>query len=123
MEFPLNSPILVVKPEWLDRLLDGRKTLEIRSSGCSKPIGTRVYLSESKTGTICGSVVFRGTTGRLDEDAWNHLRPHHNVQTNDLPYGSSTHGWWFESPVRYDPPVPYAVRPGSIVWRKYQPVV
>ena len=123
-DIPLDAPILVVRPPWLELLLDGAKTLEIRGTRCAKPAGTRVYLSESCMGTVAGYVTFAGCEGPFEDlDAFRARKAEHRVGGLEaLPY-KATYGWRFEGGRRLDTPVPYMIKKGSIVWRKFRPVV
>ena len=115
----LDAPILVIKPKWLNLILNGVKTLEVRSSACRKNIGTTVFFSPSGSGQITGCATFDGSTHVEDDATWTSLRPHHCVQ-GERPY-RQTHVWRFCDAVPIVPSVPYAVRPGTVVWRKYSP--
>jgi hypothetical protein len=119
-DIPLHAPILVVKAPWIDMLLDGRKNLEVRSGPCKKPLNQRVFLSRSGTGLVEGSVTFRGSVALSNLSDWNAERPNHRVP-DDLPfYGSTTFGWRFSNPELMATPVPYRVKRGAIVWRKFE---
>ncbi len=119
MEPPsLNAPILVIKKEWLDLILDGAKTLEVRGCRCTKEVGTFVYLSQSKTGTIAGRVRFDGCSGPLELEEFMDLQSEHKVSTTTLPY-SKTFVWRFSNPIRSSNAIPYKVRKGSVIWRKF----
>ena len=115
----LDAPILVVKPKWLRLILEGVKTLEIRSTACRKELGTIVFFSPSGSGQITGCATFDGSTRVENEAAWTSLRPHHRVP-GGRPY-RKTHAWGFRNAVPIEPPVPYTVQPGTVVWRKYRP--
>lgn len=114
---PDDAPILVVKPQWLDMLLSGEKTIEIRSSACRKPIGTHIYLSASRTQQVSGRAVFAGCDGPLSRAAWDELRGGHRVDGD--PMYTRSYAWIFRDPVRFDPPIAYRARKGAIVWRKF----
>ena len=116
---PKGAPILVVAAPWVGMLLSGEKTVEVRGSACRKPPGTFVYLSESKTGTVCGRVTFAGTIDLSARREWESHRAEHCVPDADPSYGARTRGWRFRDPVRISPPVPYEVKKGAIVWRKF----
>lgn len=117
----VGAPILVVQAPWIDMILDGEKTLEVRGTACRKPIGERIYLSRSGSGAIMGSVVFLGSTPLSDDNTWSATRPEHRVQDVSPSYGGATHGWRLGAPERFAHHVPYRVRPGAIVWRKFAP--
>ena len=118
-EIPLGSPILVIKPEWLSLIMCGKKTIEIRASACRKEPGTRIYLSPSKTATVVGVATFIRSIGPMDEIEWCDLRTEH-LSEAQRPY-PKTHGWCFSNVELFTHPIPYLVKRGSIVWRKYAP--
>ena len=118
---PLDAPVLVVQRPWIEWLLDGTKRLEIRRTACRKPLGTTVYLSESGTGAVQGSVRFEGSFAIPDASAWEALRDEHRVPDAQPSYGAATHAWRFAHPVRLPTPQPYVVKPGAIIWRKFRP--
>ena len=119
MTLTLGAPILVIKPEWLKMILEGQKTLEIRSNACKKEIGTTIFFSPSKSGKITGCATFDGCF-RVDTDVnWTLLHDSHCV-SGPRPY-RNTHAWRFKDAIPLDP-IPYKVRPGTVVWRKYYPI-
>ena len=115
-----GAPILVIKPQWLKKILEGEKTLEIRSSACRKEIGTTVFFSPSGSGQITGCATFQSSTHVPSEDIWASLRLDHCVP-GERPY-RNTHAWRFCNAVTIEPPISYTVRPGTVVWRKYSPL-
>ena len=76
--------ILVVKPYWLELILSGQKTMEIRGVpyragkyflGCNRQIRAIANL---------------GTPERISTaERWIELRPRHRVMADDLPYKST----------------------------------
>lgn len=118
MEIPPGAPVLVIKPPWMNMILDGDKTLEIRSTACRKPAGTDIFLAQSRTAVVSGVVKFVGVHGPLSEEQWEALREKHRVM-GPRPYGR-TYAWEVEQAQRFTHPVPYIVNRGAIVWRKFQ---
>lgn len=114
----IDAPILVIKPEWLQLILNGEKTLEIRANTCRKTPGTAIFLSPSGSAKITGRAIFDGSIPIEDDDTWALFRPQHCVP-GARPY-RRTHAWRL-SEVMHLENIPYAVRRGSIVWRKYRP--
>ena len=85
-----GDKILVMKRYWMDLLLRGDKTLEIRN----RRLKPGLYFLGHK-GQVYGSVVvgegFRISTA----EEWNALRPQHRVPEKSLPYKNT-----FGLPVR-----------------------
>ena len=119
----VGDPILVVQEPWLTHLLSGRKTLELRGSPCRKPVDTIVYLSASGSGAIAGSVRFVGCPGPCDRAAIDARFDEHCVTCDvlDALKYTKVYGWRFADAMRAPSPIPYAVKPGAIIWRKYEP--
>ena len=118
-----GDPILVVQKPWIDKIMDGDKTLELRGTTCRKPVNTIVYLSESGTGTIVGRARFVGCDGPLDRETIDARFDEHRVTNNFLDAANyrRVYGWRFVDATRASSPIPYAVKPGAIIWRKYAP--
>lgn len=80
----VGDKILVVRRPWLELLLSGEKTLEVRPWRIrpSRP-GGRVYLG--CRGVVHAQVYFGEPVLVPDEAGWSRLRPHHRVPAG-LPY-------------------------------------
>ena len=73
--------ILVLRPHWLNLILAGEKTLEIRGQNLSAGnywLGTR--------GMIHGHAVLEPAILIGTAQAWQELRHRHRVESNELPY-------------------------------------
>ena len=115
---PKDASILIIQRPWIDLILDGRKSLEIRGKHCKKA-GERIYLALSGGGGILlGAVEFVRCHGPLSRDEWAAKASQHCVAGSALPYGSSTFAWELAKPVRFSEPVPYHHKPGIVVWTK-----
>ena len=67
---PRGASILIIQQPWIDLILDGHKTLEIRSTRCNKPEGERIYLALSGGGgVILGYVTFVACRGPLSRES------------------------------------------------------
>ena len=114
---PKGASILIIQRPWIDLLLDGHKTLEIRGQACTSKVGQRIYLALSGGGgIILGSVYFKACHGLYDKASWLYRADQHCVDGDKLPYGGRTHGWEFVQPQRFRTPVKYLVKPGVVVW-------
>ena len=100
-------PVLIIKPKWGRRILDGEKVLEIRRGNHKKHLGKRIGLCFSGTSAIQGYVDFVGTVGPLDRPMWRARRGEHCVP-GALPYGKHTWGWalanpeWRHEPIQFE---------------------
>ena len=113
---PIGSLGLVVKDPWVELILDGIKTLEIRGNRTLRR-GT-IKLIKSGTGLIVGTVDIVDVY-ELDLGFFEELKPLHCIQLEvpELPY-PKTYGWLLENPVRYDVPIPYIHPLGAVIWVK-----
>lgn len=102
--------------EWLNLILKGEKTGEIRGSIC-KHRGT-VALIESGSNLILGTVDIVDCVQITNELEWNLLKAKHcvNVPFQNLMY-NKTYMWVLENPQKFDTPVECANRKaGQVIW-------
>jgi hypothetical protein len=106
--------ILIIKRIWLELILEGKKTLEIRGQNSSKRF--RIYLALSGGGgVLLGSVEMFGVVGPLTFAEYDARRQEHCVAGCTLPY-KRTFGYELRNPQRFAQPVPYTHTPHVIVW-------
>ena len=107
--------ILILREEWLERILNGQKDLEIRGRrlrdgdiwlGCRSTIHGKARL---------GLAAVIGT-----EQEWTALRHRHLVENPALPY-KTTYGLPIQSVMRLRKPIPYEHRRGAIGIVKFRP--
>ena len=118
---PIDSPIVVLKSEWIEKFRSGGKKLEIRSQHCCKEIGTRFYLSASGSNKLTDRVEFGGSRKINSEREWRDLRDEHKNTQTKRRYGESTYAWKFNNCTTLKTPIPHKVYPGTVIWRKYFP--
>ena len=105
--------ILVLRPHWLNLILAGEKTLEIRGRNLSAGnywLGTR--------GMIHGLAVLQPAILIDSAQAWQELRHRHRVESNELPYRTT-----YALPIRRCrrvTPVPYVHPRGAVGIVKYR---
>lgn len=106
---------LIVRKEWLDKILDGGKVWEMRSTHTW--IRGRIGLIEAGTGMIVGEVALIGCGDPItQEDAESHFKAH---QVEDLTLLKKWRFPWFlEDAKRYDKPIPYDHPKGAVIWVK-----
>lgn len=109
-----KDPILVIKPEWLEIILSGRKTLEIRGKACTDKVGKQVWLCASRTAMVTAKATVTGSRP-LSKEEWESTRSQHLVPGDRL-YGNRTHAWSLEAVQRV---VPIAIvrKHGSVDWQ------
>lgn len=103
---------LVVKKEWLDKILDHGKVWEMRTT--KTKITGRIGLIQSGTGLIVGEVDLFGCSPNpiiIDEG----LIKYHHV--NDLELLKKwKYAWYLKNAKRYDKPIPYKHPKGAVIW-------
>ena len=111
----VGDRILILQPVWLDLILAGDKTMEIRGSslrpgkyflGCKKQILAVAHLGLPRRITTV--------------EKWVELRPLHCVASDELPY-KRTFGLPIMSVHRVSAAIPYAHPRGAISIVKYRP--
>lgn len=112
--------ILIVRKPWIDLILDGEKTWEIRGNDTKKR--GRILLAESGTGLVMGSAELYHTCILLKEDFEAYHRKHRiEAEFEELPY-KNPHIWWLRHPNRFEKPVPYVHPQGAVIWVKGEAV-
>ena len=83
---PRGASILIIQQPWIDLILNGHKTLEIRGTKCNKPFGEQVYLALSGGGGISlGAVKFVACHGPLSRAEYASRADGHCVAGDALP--------------------------------------
>ena len=113
---PCGASILIIQQPWIDLILDGHKTLEIRGMRCKKPEGERIYLALSGAGGwVLGAATFVACHSPLSRAEYASLADGHRVAGDALPY-SATYAWEVRLPERFRLPVSYCHKLGQVVW-------
>ena len=86
--------VLIIQPEWLQKILEGIKTWEIRGSK-SKKAGQVIYLAGSGTSTIYARVKFEACHGPLTQNEWDANVRRHCVMMHTRAYGAHTYAYQF----------------------------
>ena len=68
---------LIIKKKWLDKILSGEKTIEVRGSN-TKHVGERIFLLESGTHLVRGTCIIMNTFSMSCSD-WCKEAAHHCV--------------------------------------------
>ena len=107
--------ILILRGEWLEKILDGTKTLEIR--------GSRLREGDVWLGNRC-RIVGKARLGMAapisTKEEWTALRPQHLVTDADLPY-NHTWGLPLKEVVQLRDTIPFLHRRGAIGIVKFRP--
>jgi len=112
---PDDATILVIQWPWIDLILDGIKSLEVRGKVCMREPGERIYLACSGLGGyLLGTVTFVKCHGPLTKAEWAATRMQHCVDGDDRPYGDSTYAYEFTKPERFSNPLQYTAKRGWV---------
>ncbi|MCR8848438.1 ASCH domain-containing protein [Rossellomorea sp. SC111] len=106
---------LIVKSPWIELILEGKKTWEIRGSN-TKTRGT-IALIKSGSGMVYGEVNLNDSRELTLKD-YQVSNEFHRVQRENceaLPY-KKTYAWVLEKPRIYKKPIPYKHPMGAIIW-------
>ena len=110
---------LLVRSPWVDMILEGRKTWEIRGSNTN--IRGRIGLIRSGSGLVIGTCDLIDVEGPLSianlrRNVSNHLVPLNNLKVG-LPY-QNTYAWVLRDAKVLRQPVPYNHPQGAVIWVK-----
>lgn len=110
---------LIIKHKWLELILKGKKTIEIRGSDTKKK-GETIYLLESGTSRVAGTCKIAATYPISCSD-WSEERENHCV---DISYKdlkkiySNPYAWILEDVKPLDKEIYYKHPKGAVVWVK-----
>lgn len=105
---------LIVKKEWLDKILDGSKPWELRSTKTN--IRGRIALIESGTGLIVGEITLYGCSPTPIPKN-KKLIKYHRVENLEL-LDKWKYAWYLKDAERYEKPIPYVHPQGAVIWVK-----
>ena len=109
---------LLIKSPWIDKILAGEKTWEIR--GSRTKIRGPIALIRSGSGQIVGVAELVDCLGPLSLDEMlKNVRKHRvdaaRLKDNGMSY-KTTHAWVLKNAQRLDDPIPYKHPSGAIIW-------
>jgi hypothetical protein len=108
---------LIIKSPWIELILEGKKTWEIRGSN-TKTRG-RIALIMSGSGKVLGEINIIDSKELTLKD-YREGREFHCVESetcHQLPY-KKTYAWVLDAPEIYQNPVPYKHPMGAVIWVK-----
>ena len=110
------TSVLVLKQQWLDAILKGEKSMELR--GCaSRKVGQTIYLMASKTDFITGKATI-ASCKPLSEDEFRETRALHKSVAAAKPY-KKTFGWMLID-VECIPPLHHIRKRGCVGFSVYE---
>ena len=108
---------LFIKQPWIDLILDGKKSWEIR--GSNTKIRGRIALIESGTGEVKGYVDLTDSL-KVEDDFFDsnsdkHQIPSERFNSKNMPY-KNTHAWVFKNPRRLKKGIKFKMKQGCVIW-------
>jgi hypothetical protein len=106
---------LIIRSPWINLILNGEKTWEIR--GSATKIRDTIGLIESGTSTIVGTAVLTGCQ-QLSPALYLTSTEFHGIphpEDEPLPY-STIYAWHLTHPQRFALPIPYHHPHGAVIW-------
>lgn len=104
---------LIIKKPWIDYILEGKKTWEIRGSKTN--IRGQIELIQSGSGLVVGSCEIIDCKELTLDDYKNNTDKHNIKNVEALPY-KRTYAWIIANVVRYKEPRMYKHPQGAIIW-------
>ena len=123
----VNSGIkkaLIIRKPWINMILDGSKTWEMRSR-YSRPQG-KIALIESGSGLIVGECVHIGSWDRItDKEEFTEPKKFHGMSAEniDLIIGKWDVPWELRQAMRYENPIGYQHPQGAVTWVNLQNLI
>ncbi|MFC1696874.1 ASCH domain-containing protein [Nanoarchaeota archaeon] len=103
---------LIIKKPFIDLILDGKKTWEIRSSNVN--IRGKIGLIQSGSGTIVGTCILKDSIGPLSKEEFNNNSDKHKANWDNITY-KKTFAWVLDKAERIEP-ISYNHPQGAIIW-------
>lgn len=104
---------LIIKEPWIDYILEGKKTWEIR--GCKTNIRGKIELIQSGSGLVVGSCNIIDCKELTLKEYSNNVDKHNILEIKTLPY-KRTYAWVISDAMRFDKPRKYKHPQGAIIW-------
>jgi len=105
---------LIIKQHWLDLILNGRKTWEIR--GSNTHIRGRIALACSGYGQLWGEADLVDVVPVTTAEAIEANRDKHQIPASVLWNYPKPHAWVLANAVRYTVPKFYRHPQGAVIW-------
>ena len=107
---------LLIRRPWIDMILDGEKTWEIRGSRTF--VRGQIGLIASRTGTVVGVCDLVDCIGPLTAEEFRKNANKAGMRPSEatLGYYRQTYAWVMAKPRRLKQPVPYEHPSGAVIW-------
>jgi hypothetical protein len=109
---------LLIRPYWIDLILKGKKTWEIRGSRTA--MRGIIALVPSGSGTITGVCEVVDCIGPLSASLFRKNAAKAGMRPSEARLGwyRTTYAWVLKKPTRLKTPVPYRHPSGAVLWVK-----
>lgn len=108
---------LIIKKQWLDLILEGKKSWEIR--GSNTKIRGQIELIQSGSGLIVGRCDIVDSIELTRQQYENSFDKHCISDISILPY-KKAYAWVINNPIRYKNPRKYKHPKGAVIWVKIE---
>jgi hypothetical protein len=107
---------LLIRHPWIDLILDGKKTWEIRGSRIS--VRETIGLVPSGSGTVIGVCDLVDCVGPLTADEFRRNGKKAGMRPSEAELGwyRQTYAWVLEKPRILNRPIPYQHPSGAVIW-------
>jgi len=107
---------LVIKSPWIELILDGKKTWEVRSRATA--VRERIALIRSKSGQIFGTAELVACHGPFSREQMMVERDKHQVPPERMSEVDYEHfyAWELKNVRRFERPVAYKHPAGAVIW-------
>lgn len=116
---------LIIAQPWIDLILRGEKTWEMRSTGCN--VQGRIALIEKGTGHIVGTADLLNSVGPMRPSALRNAIDKHCITPDRMPdekwMKKWNHAWVLCNAERLQRAVPYQHPAGAVIWVNLKQVV
>ena len=121
----MNEPLraLLIRRPWIDMILDGQKTWEIR--GARTSVRGRIGQIASRSGTVVGVCDLVDSIGPLTAEEFRKNAKKAGMRPSEatLGYYRQTYAWVMAKPRILEQPVPYEHSPGAVIWVRLEVAV
>ena len=114
--------VLLIRPEWLDKIISGEKTIEIRGTSCKSKINKTIGLAycgpsvnKQEERIIIGTAKISGYKQYNNIEEYNSDIKKHCFYHEILPY-KKTFGWIFEDIKKLDYKKTFEYKKGAVIW-------
>jgi hypothetical protein len=114
---------LLIRHPWIDLILDGKKTWEIR--GARTTVRETIGLVPSGSGTVIGVCDLIDCVGPLTAQEFRKNAKKAGMRPSEAELGwyRQTYAWVLEKPRMLKRPIPYQHPSGAVIWVKLDPGV